>query len=392
MPRSPDARWPRIGTLILAVVGALTLAACGATQSGQKSTSATSTATLPPTTATTAATTTTQAPTTARALPGYLATPTNQVVFLEFTPAGGQISGTVQFAYLSSDGTQVETANGPIDGKISGSSVTINDENEVITSSGSVSGTFEGSDLVLAFPQQNGELAPVQFSPASVAAYNNAVETLQVEANQAATAQQAAAAAQQAAADAAAAQAKRQQAIAFAVQSVNTDQGNILNDISALANDEQTLTSDVSTVQGDLRTVKGDLIQTERDAKSDPTSVCDDAGGVQDDQGGMVDDQGGYEDDLSSDQSDTSSVQQDMASLRSDWVSLASAESADPTYVPTGGLPPFSSETSDLSAGNSALSKYQQSVTTDTRTIAGYLSQANTYVAQANRLCSSSGG
>jgi hypothetical protein len=81
---------------MLAAVAALTLAACGVTQSGQKSTATTSTATVPPTTATAAATTTTQAPTDATALPGYLATPTNQVVFIEFTPSGDEISGTVQ--------------------------------------------------------------------------------------------------------------------------------------------------------------------------------------------------------------------------------------------------------------------------------------------------------
>jgi hypothetical protein len=108
---------------------------------------------------------------------------------------GDQISGTVEFAYLSSDGSQLETANGPIDGRISGSSVTISDKNDVIMSSGNVSGTFEGSNLVLAFPQHSGQLAPVQFSPASVADYNKAVTTLQNEANQTAAAQQAAAAA-----------------------------------------------------------------------------------------------------------------------------------------------------------------------------------------------------
>jgi hypothetical protein len=195
MPKSADVRWRRIGTLTLAVVAAMTLAACGATQSGQKSTSTASTATMPPTTSTAAATTTTLAPTDATALPGYLAVATNQVLFIEFTRSGDEISGTVQFAYLSSDGSQIETSNGPIDGKISVSSVAINDENSVITTSGRVSGTFQGSNLVLAFPQQNGQLAPVSFSPASVADYDNALSTLQNEANRTAAAQQAAAAA-----------------------------------------------------------------------------------------------------------------------------------------------------------------------------------------------------
>ena len=54
--------------------------------------------------------------------------------------------------------------------------------------------------------------------------------------------------------------------------------------------------------------------------------------------------------------------------------------------------PTSSGKASALTVGNSALSSYQQTVTADTRTIAGYLRQANTYVAQANRLCTSSGG
>ena len=347
---------------------------------------------MPPTTAAATATTTTQASTDATALPGYLAVPTNQVAFIEFTRSGGQISGTVQFAYLSSDGSQVETSDGPIDGKISGSSVTINDENNVITTSGSVSGTFQGSDLVLAFPQQNGQLTPISFSPASVADYNNALTTLQNQANQAASTQQAAAAAQQAAAAAATAEARRQQAIANGSQGVSSDENSISSDSSTLAQDEQTLSSDVSTVQGDLRTVQQDLAQTASDARSDPSGVCDDAGGVQDDQGSMEDDQGSYQDDVSSDQSDTSSVEQDMTSLRRDWSILSAAESADPNYVPVGGLPAIGGEASALSVGSSALSKYQQTVTVDTRTIAAYLSQASTNVARANRLCSSSGG
>ena len=165
MPRSPDVRWRRIGTLMLAVVAALTLAACGATHSGQKSTSTTSTATVPPTTATAAATTTTQAPTDATALPGYLADPDE--------PGGVHRVHSLRGRDLRDRAVRLPVlgrlpdrdVNGPIDGKISGSSVTINDENNVITTSGSVSGTFQGSDLVLAFPQQNGQLAPVQFSP-----------------------------------------------------------------------------------------------------------------------------------------------------------------------------------------------------------------------------------
>jgi len=79
-----------------------------------------------------------------------------------------------------------------------------------------LSGTLQRSNLVLSFPQQNGQLAAVQFNPSGVAAYNTAVTTLQNEAYRTLAAQQAAAAT-------AAAQAKKQQAIANPAQAVSPD-------------------------------------------------------------------------------------------------------------------------------------------------------------------------
>ncbi len=95
---------------------------------------------------------------------------------------------------------------------------------------------------------------------------------------------------------------------------------------------------------------------------------------------------------MSSNKPDVTSLRQDTASLQSDWASLASAESADLSCIPLGGPPAASDEATTLTQANAALSKYQKAVTADTATIAGYLTQANQYVAKANQLCSSAGG
>jgi len=359
---SSDVRWRRRGTLTVAVVAAMTLGACGATQSGQKSASTTSTATVPPTTGTAAATTTTLAPTDATALPGYLAVPTNQVAFIEFTRAGNQISGTVQFAYLSSNGSQMETNSGPIDGRISGSSVTISDENNVITSSGSVSGEFDGSQLVLAFPQQNGQLAQVVFSPASVSDYNKAAAALQDQAEQTAASQQAAA---------------TQQA---AENKVNADASAVEQDLSNLPSDQLSLSQDVSSLKGDLQTEGSDLKTTQKDdanveveAKQYPGGndgqVCYDASNVAYDASTVSYDSSSVSYDLTAIQDDISTVQGDTFQLQDDFGSLQSDEDAIPSYTPTG-LP--------YAKGVSAAVNNAQA------SIAQAVSSANQFIVQAN--------
>jgi hypothetical protein len=131
----------------------------------------------------------------ASTLPGYLATPPGWAIFLEYTLSGGHLTGTVQVAYLPSGGSRVRTGSGSIDGMVEGSAVTIDDVDAVMSNGGTLSGGFQGSNLVVSFPQQNGLLAAVEFIPASVAGYDRAVASLQSQAARTAAAQQAAAAA-----------------------------------------------------------------------------------------------------------------------------------------------------------------------------------------------------
>jgi len=179
------------GTLALGVV----LAGCGSSGTPPKARTDTNT------------TATTAASAAAQSLPGYLASSSSETIFIEFTNSNGSLSGTVQDAYLSSDGSQVETDSGSISGTVSGSNITLTVSAGVLGNS-NISGTLQSSTLVLSVPQSNGELAAVTFEPASVADYNNAVSTLQSSASETAAAQQQAQARQQAAQAAAAAAAQ----------------------------------------------------------------------------------------------------------------------------------------------------------------------------------------
>lgn len=374
-----------IGALLIA--GGLLLAGCGTpAASGRVAHTVKST---PPSTSSPATTAPASA---AQQLPGYLATPQGDAIFIEYTRSGGHLTGTVEVAYLEPSGAQVHTSSGAISGTISGSDITISDDSGVLSQSGSLSGTFQGSGLVISFPQSNGQLSPVRFDAASVADYNKAVASLQSSAVHTAALQQEAQAAQQTQQAAAQALANKQQAVDQAANAVENDAGSISTDASNLSTDEGNLQSDVATIKGDLGTVQGDLAQVRADAKSDPLSTCGDAGSTAGDFGSMQGDQGSYQGDLGSNQSDVTSLQNDVATLKSDSAALRDAASQLPGYQPSGGLLGPSYEKAALAAASKALTQYNQAVASDTATINGYLLQAKGVVATANQVCSSVGG
>lgn len=115
---------------------------------------------------------------------GYLSTTPKEVVFLEFTTSHGSLSGSAHVVRLSSSGSRATAAVGSISGTISNNAVTIEDRNAVLTPSGSnISGTMQGSNLILEFPGNGGRLESITFTHASVSGYNTAVARLQKETN-----------------------------------------------------------------------------------------------------------------------------------------------------------------------------------------------------------------
>ena len=132
----------------------------------------------------------------------YLSSSSSDSVLLQFTTSNGKINGTVQYAYLSANSTKVSTASGAISGTVSTSSITIDDPDNVLNIGGIISGTVSGNSFDLAIPQQDGQIANIQFSLARTANYNGAVAALQRQAKKNAATQAAAAASAAAAAHA----------------------------------------------------------------------------------------------------------------------------------------------------------------------------------------------
>jgi hypothetical protein len=187
-------------------------------------------------------------------------------------------------------------------------------------------------------------------------------------------------------------EAQGQQAVDQDAQAVSSDESGLLDDISGLRNDEQSLAADTSDIERYLSVVQGDLAHLRSDVKQNPSSVCAEAGSVSGGEGWLEDERASYLRARASQLVDASRLQQGASALRSDWSALIAAEAAAPSYAPSGGLLPRSGEVAVLAVASSALSKYQQTVTASTRAIAVYVVQAQGYVTQADRLCSSPGG
>lgn len=108
----------------------------------------------------------------------YLASSSSYALLLSFTVDRGKLDGTLDYAYRASSGGQVKSARGTLAGSVSGSAITLVDNEDVLAVSGTVSGRVDATGFSLSFPQTSGQLADVQFAPATDAAYNAALARL----------------------------------------------------------------------------------------------------------------------------------------------------------------------------------------------------------------------
>ena len=325
-------------------------------------------------------------PAVANQITGYVASGTGFAMYLQFTKTGSQFSGTLQEAELNSQGTGVKTSSNSVTGDISGANITL--KTGLSFAQTSFSGTISASVISLNFADQSGQLVPVEFSPSTVAAYDALVAKLQSDAQATQASDQAAAAAQQ---QAAAAKQQLDNNTASAAQNVGSDEGNISGGSSNLQGDESALAVDVSNVKSDLNNLYGELQQTQSDLSSNPSLVCGDASLVQGDLSIMKGDQSNFQDDVSVYQSDVKQVQQGLSALPGDWTALMAAEQGDPGYAPLFGLPSQSGEQAALQAGPTAISQFNATVSSDQQTINGLLGQGQTYLNDANSLCTQAG-
>lgn len=187
----PPRAFPARGAAIVAIAGVagLVLTGCGSSPSTSGRPHAATIVVQPsrsakratqPTSTTQAGQATGTAPTSLAQPPGYLATTSNTVWFLQVTDSDGSLSGSIESDGLPSGGTSVATSDFPITGSASGDSVTISfGQSSSLTTT---TGTFQGRDLVLSVPLPNGSLYALTFVPSNAGAYDTALAELQAKA------------------------------------------------------------------------------------------------------------------------------------------------------------------------------------------------------------------
>jgi hypothetical protein len=308
---------------------------------------------------------------------GYLFHDTDQAAYIQWTKTGSHIAGTLQDAYVNpSDPTKVTTGTESLTGEISDGNITLTLDRSFLGAT-NLSGTFNGSLLVLGIPNNNGTINEVTFGPAAVSTYNKDADALNGDANRAQSAQQ------QVQRQTQAAQQKEQAAAAARAQvsqdqgQVNEDAEQVSQDISSLGSDDN-FSSDVGGVATSLSEGQTDLTQTQSDATAEEAEaqqnpdgnsgqVCADASDVAADASDVASDASGVEASSSGVEDDVSSVRQDIKSIQADESTLQNDES-------TSGYEPVGAPTADTV--NSAIGAANAAINSAVATTNGDISQA----------------
>ena len=280
---------------------------------------------------------------------GYLSSSNTQVDFVQFTEKDNQLNGHIQEVRITNDvPPKLQTTSIPFTGVQNGSSVTITFTFLGLSVS-SVTGTFDGTTLTLAIPQQDGHLENGTFTAASIQDYNQAVDVLQKQIdqqNQQYADSQSTASANQATASADQATQIAQQAEQQAVGDANSQLASALN---TLKNDSSTLssfseTSTLNNYANDWQTMQNDYVTEQKAAQAgcgdgnynqgtvqyDAGTVDYGYGSIQYDDGSLIYDKNTYNRDLSA-------VQSDIQSVNNAWSSLQQAVANNTTGTPASG-------------------------------------------------------
>ena len=75
----------------------------------------------------------------------YLASSSSYAVLIRFTVTQGKLAGTLDHAYPSSNGMHVTAVTGAVLGEVSRSAITIDDQNNVLDTGGTITGTVDAS-------------------------------------------------------------------------------------------------------------------------------------------------------------------------------------------------------------------------------------------------------
>jgi len=232
---------------------------------------------------------------------GYLASGSDYVLFIQFTNTNGTLMGEWNEAdVVSNTSTNIQQVI-PFHTSFS---ATLNGTQFNLEVNGhTYAGSFNGNNVTIEFPQQDGTLAPITLTPASIDDYNTAITNLQNSVNQG----------NQNSADA--------QATAntmAATTTATTDEQNRLNyDLTNIGGAIGSLQSDAD-FSSILKQYSDEMSQMQHDyqqEQSDANGGCANYGTVGSDDGTVQSDEGSIESIDGSLQSQTSSMQSDLANV-----------------------------------------------------------------------------
>lgn len=326
--------------------------------------------------------------TVANASPGYLYTDQSTAMFLEWARSGSQVDGSVTDAYIDpGNATAVKTDHAGFTGVVSGSDVTLTFA-QILGFSESWSGTISGDSVTLNFTDSAGNLVQAVFHAADTNAYNRALAALQSAAGQARYAAQVAAEEQ-----------ARQEALAKAQHRIASDISAVSSDIASLNQAAGQLPAALSDLPGQLDKARQDVAKaqiddqtTHKDAQSGQGSgnVCADSSDVAADVSDVESDQS----DVLSTQSDLrsaeSSVSSAKSSLDTDFADLTQALAALADYRPSG-IPTSGDVSGSEASAAKQTTAQEQAMNYGLNTVGQLLTQAKSYAADAQQVCSSAG-
>ncbi|HEY6286740.1 MAG TPA: hypothetical protein VIX20_13850 [Ktedonobacteraceae bacterium] len=305
-----------------------------------------------------------QTPTTHPPAPGgYLASGSNYVLFIQFTNTNGTLLGEWNEADVATNTSQSTVQINPF--HTSFSAYLNGTQFNLDVNGHTYAGSFDGNNVTIEFPQQDGTLAPITLTPASIDDYNNAITNLQNTVNQE----------NQNTADA--------QATATAItteqQATSDANAQLRNALNQLAGDSNTLSSisfsdTLNTYASSWQQMQKDYAHEQADAQNgcgdgnyNYGTVQYDAGTVDYDYGNIQYDDGSLNYDKNTYNSELSTVQSDIQAVNNAWSQLQQAVANNRTGSPT---PAYSSD--DI---NKALSSAQNTMNTAQNT---WKSAANT--------------
>jgi hypothetical protein len=257
-----------------------------------------------------------QTPTTHPPAPGgYLASGSNYVLFIQFTNTNGTLSGEWNEADVvtntSKNMLQVSPFHTSFSAYLDGTQFNLD------VSGHTYAGSFDGNNVTIEFPQQDGTLAPITLTPASIDDYNNAITNVQNTVNQE----------NQNTADA-----QATASTLAATATATTDEQNRLNyDLANIGGAINSLQSDAD-FSSILKRYSNEITQMQRDyqqEQSDANGGCAnygtvgvDDGTVQVDQGTIQTIDGSLQVQISSMQSDNANVEDFLQKIQQHWNNL----------------------------------------------------------------------